>query len=209
MLEEFNLRKKLVTNTPHALAIGASTGGLTAISTIFEKLRGSHFSLPIFITQHIANNFDKGFLSKISRVSGLDTRLGETGLEVEDGCIYIAPSNYHMIVKKSRDFKVTIKLLDSEPVNYCKPAVDPMFSSIAEVYKEHSFGVILTGIGKDGLAGSRDIVNKGGVIIAQDRATSVVYGMPSAVAKDGLCSAILPIDEVADFIKKHSFGKIV
>src|SRR5262249_37241804 len=105
-----------------------------------------------------------------------------------------------LLVRKCND--VAIKLVKDAPENYCRPAVDPMLRSIAEIYGKNALVLILTGMGQDGLKGSEAVVKAGGAIIAQDEATSVVWGMPAAVANAGLCSAVLPLDEIGAFIKR-------
>lgn len=211
-MPEENKKYKLNTKTsfrkPRGIVIGSSTGGLQAISKIFEDLKGSKISLPILITQHIPENFDKSFAETISQVSGMDARVAVDGEELIDGKIYIAPSNCHLSLINIFD-KIKVNLLDLPPINFCKPSVDPLFSSAAEVWNGYVIGVILTGIGSDGLNGCRDIVKTGGTVITQDEETSVVWGMPGAVTKDGISSQVLPIDKIAEFLKNNSFGKIL
>jgi two-component system chemotaxis response regulator CheB len=122
---------------------------------------------------------------------------GET---VREGRIYVAPGDFHMMIEGSNPTK--IKLTQAPPVNFCRPSADPMLHSLAAVYGNGLLCAVLTGMGSDGLAGSTDVVKAGGTVIAQDQATSVVWGMPGAVANAGLCSAILPLDGIGPYIRK-------
>lgn len=206
-INDIKLRTLSTIKRPEAIVIGASTGGLKAVGTLLDGLKDSKINLPILITQHVPENFDASFTENIAKASGIKTITGVEGDEVVAGVIYVAPSNYHMSVVRFGE-KVKIGLVDSPQINFCKPSVDPLFSSASKVWKEKVFGIMLTGIGNDGLEGSKAIVKAGGTIIAQDEATSVVWGMPGAVAKEGLCTAVLPINEIAGFLKKNSYGKI-
>jgi two-component system chemotaxis response regulator CheB len=206
-MQEYNLRPKSLIQTPKILAIGSSTGGLRAIMALFESLRGAKIEIPIIITQHLPQNFDNSFADKISNSGTIQCFVAKEGMELESGKAYIAPAGYHMIIKNLND-KKTVLLDPGAPVNYCRPAVDPMFESVADCYGKNTLAIILTGIGSDGTDGSRKIIQAGGTVIAQDKSTSVVWGMPASVAEAGLCTAILPINEMGDFLKDYSFGKI-
>lgn len=191
------------------MLFGSSTGGLNALSNIFAKFKGRAVELPILITQHIADSFDASFADKLSHISGIECVIGKNRSIIESGKAYIAPANYHMeLVKNTEEAQPRIKLTTDPPINFCKPAVDPLFLSVSNIYDKNTLAVILTGIGNDGLVGAKEIVEKGGTIIAQDKETSVVWGMPGAVAKAGLCSEILPLENLADSIIDYSFGKI-
>jgi two-component system chemotaxis response regulator CheB len=132
----------------------------------------------------------------IARTSGRPTREAEDGEEINAGTIYVAPGGKHM--KVARRNGVAVVEIDNGPmVNFCKPAVDPMFASAAAVWGAWVLGLVLTGMGSDGLHGAQAIVGAGGSVMAQDEATSVVWGMPGQVTNAGLCSAVLPINEIA------------
>jgi len=201
------LKSTSLIQPPAIIAIGSSTGGLKALSKIFEDLKNCKIELPIVITQHIPENFDESFTNKISDIGNRKCVTASDGQELEAGTIYFAPSEKHMLIKSVNDKKI-IALDDSAPINFCKPSVDPMLKSVAKLYKNTAMALILTGIGSDGLEGAKDISSVGGAVIAQDKKTSVVWGMPSAVAKEGICNAILPLGEIAGFLKEYSFGKI-
>lgn len=207
MPDEYKKIPKTLIQPPKILAFGSSTGGLNALTVIMKKFLGKKFDVPIIITQHIADKFDNSFVETITKHSGLQCKVGEHNMEIEKGIIYVAPANYHMRVEEFAE-KVRIKLDNGLPINFCKPSVDPLFESLADLYGKNIMAVMLTGIGNDGLNGARKIVDAGGTLIAQDQETSVVWGMPGAVAKAGLCTEILPLDEIPDFIIEYSFGKI-
>lgn len=201
------LRKEHLLHTPHALAIGCSTGGPQALNTLFSMLKGKVFHVPVFITQHMPAHFTSLLAKQITEVSDIPCKEAESGELVEAGQIYIAPGDYHMLVKKEKD-GVFIHLTQTAPENFCRPSVDPMLRSLVEVYDEKLLVVILTGMGSDGLLGGRHVVEHGGQIIAQDEETSVVWGMPGAVAMDGLCTRVVPLTDMAKNIIQLSQGKI-
>lgn len=185
---------------PRIIAIGSSTGGPQALFKILSEL-GPDLSVPILITQHMPPTFTKILAEHITRASGLPCKEAEDGDVVKPGNIYVAPGDYHMLVTV-RDDRPTIKIDQGPQVNFCRPAVDPMFDSIANIYGTSTLALILTGMGHDGMMGSQKIVDGGGTLIAQDELTSVVWGMPGAVATRGLCSAVLPIEKIGAHLKK-------
>ena len=183
---------------PAVLAIGSSTGGPQALFTLFEYLKAT-VTVPIFITQHMPATFTTILAEHLQRITGAPCAEGRDKEPVMKHHIYVAPGEFHMIVQRDRNGPI-IRLSEDPPENYCRPAVDPMFRSIAEVYGARTLSIVLTGMGQDGLVGGKTVVDSGGTLIAQDEATSVVWGMPGAVAKAGLCSAALPLSEIAPFI---------
>lgn len=186
--------------TPKIIGVGSSTGGPQALLKFVDGLK-DNLELPIVITQHMPSTFTKILAGHLSKASGLTCLEGEDGMPVLGGQIYVAPGGHHMIVV-SRNGKHYLELNQEPPENFCRPAVDPLFRSLAREFGPAVLGVILTGMGHDGLNGSRIIVENGGTIIAQDEETSVVWGMPGAVSEAGICNAILPLDEIADNVKK-------
>ena len=124
---------------------------------------------------------------------------GESGEVIRAGMVYVAPGGYHMLVRPNGTEKI-IELTQTPPINSCRPSADPMFSSISHSYGTHVLAIVLTGIGRDGAEGARTIEANGGSVIAQDRETSAVYGMPKSVAEMGVCEAILSINAMADYI---------
>lgn len=189
---------------PEILAIGSSTGGPQALFKVFEHLKTS-VSVPIVITQHMPPTFTSILAEHLTRVSGGKANEGQNGEPLLPGRIYVAPGDHHMVIAEEGGKKV-IKLNQDPPENFCRPAVDPMFRSVAKTFGSKSLCVVLTGMGQDGLNGGRAIADVGGTLIAQDEATSVVWGMPGACAMGGVCSALYPIDQVGPAIAKLLSG---
>lgn len=205
---DFQLRQDphAYTGKPSILAIGSSTGGPQALFKMLKHCQG--FDIPIILTQHMPKTFTRILAQHIEQQCGIPAQEGENGMPVQAGRLYVAPGGFHMELKRnaSENGPPVIKLDDGPPVNFCKPAVDPMFLSAIELYGRKVLGVILTGMGHDGINGGKALVAKGGRLIAQDEATSIVWGMPGTVAKEGLCSEVLPIDEIGPWIKKAVSG---
>lgn len=182
---------------PRALLIGSSTGGPQALSVLIEKLPAAIDRAPVLITQHMPPTFTTVMAEHLSRIGGRGAHEAEHGEPVLAGGIYVAPGGRHMRVVRGADGASRIALGDDPPINFCKPAVDALFTSAAAVWGSASLALVLTGMGADGTRGAADIVAAGGSVIAQDEATSVVWGMPRSVAQAGLCSAVLPLDRIA------------
>jgi two-component system chemotaxis response regulator CheB len=191
---------------PRVLVIGASTGGPQALTGLMKELRGVIDDFPVLITQHMPPTFTTILAEHIARVSGKPAREAMDGHEINSGNIYLAPGGKHMTVARRDGIAVT-EVTDDPPINFCKPAVDPMFASAASVWGQWVLGLVLTGMGADGLQGSKRIVAGGGAVIAQDEATSVIWGMPGQVAQAGLASAILPLDQIAATITRLFAGE--
>jgi two-component system chemotaxis response regulator CheB len=183
---------------PALIAIGSSTGGPQAL---FEVIRNfKNFDMPIVVTQHMPATFTKILAEHVEKQTGIPAVEGEDGMTLEKGRVHIAPGGYHMhIVKKGNTPAIHID--NGPPENFCKPAVDPMFRTAIDVYGEKILGVILTGMGNDGLAGGRVLVQNRGRLIAQDEASSVVWGMPGAVAMAGICAQVLPLEKIGPWIR--------
>lgn len=183
---------------PALVAIGSSTGGPQALFEVTRHLKG--LDVPIVLTQHMPATFTKILAQHIEQQSGIPSCEGAEGMRLEKGRLYVAPGGMHMeIVEK--DGGAAIHLSDAPPENFCKPAVDPMMRSIVRMYGRKVLGVILTGMGQDGLVGGRALVESGGRLIAQDEATSVVWGMPGAVAMAGICTAVLPLKDIGPWVR--------
>ena len=194
---EIVLRKASLVK-PDILAIGSSTGGPQAL---FEFLKGlpKTINLPIVITQHMPATFTSILAEHITRMTGWPCSEAKNGDLVETGKILLAPGDYHMIVTQKGPQRI-VTINQDAPENFCRPAVDPMLRSVVKVYGPRVFTVILTGMGNDGARGAKQVVDAGGTVIAQDEKTSVVWGMPGAAASSGVCSAVLPISELAGYI---------
>lgn len=191
---------------PKVLLIGASTGGPQALTRVVAELTKIADRMPVLITQHMPPTFTTILAEHLARVSNRVVREAVDGEPVAPGRMYLAPGGVHMRVKR-RDGHVCIALDDGAPVHFCKPAVDPLFSSAAQVWGNGVLALILTGMGCDGTNGASEIVAAGGAIIAQDEETSVVWGMPGSAAEAGLCSAILPLGDIAPKIVKIFLGE--
>lgn len=186
---------------PRILAIGSSTGGPQALTKLITEISPALGQVPTVITQHMPKTFTGILASNLSSAANRPCKEAEDGEVLKAGAIYVAPGGKHLILKK-RDGAAVVKLDDGEPVNFCKPAVDPMFNSVAGIFGSASLGLVLTGMGQDGARGSVTIQTAGGSIIAQDEATSVVWGMPGATAQAGICSAVLPLDRIGQKVKE-------
>jgi two-component system chemotaxis response regulator CheB len=185
----------------NALAIASSTGGPQALLAIFKEFKGLRPRMPIFITQHMPVNFTTILADHISKASGLDCHEAVEGEEVKAGVVYVAPGDFHMTV--TRDALACRLHLDQNPQeNFCRPSADPMLRSLAKAYGDKLLVAVLTGLGADGARGASDVVAASGIVIAQDEATSVVYGMPKAVADAKLTSAVFPLNAIAPFLIK-------
>jgi len=181
---------------PRVLLIGSSTGGPQALMTLIAGIGSVIDRYPVLITQHMPPTFTTILAEHLARTSGRPAHEAVDGEAIKPGQIYLAPGGRHMRVARSNGNPV-IALTDGPQINFCKPAVDPLFSSAIDVWQNGILGVILTGMGSDGCGGSKEVIAAGGNIIAQDEATSVVWGMPGAVAHAGVCAAILPLDQIA------------
>ena len=181
---------------PRVLLIGASTGGPQALNRCLAQLTSVIDQAPVLVVQHMPPTFTTILAEHLSRAVGRPAHEAIDGEEVRAGQIYIAPGGRHMRVVR-RDGNPVIALDDGPLVNFCKPAVDPLFDSAAEVWGDKNLAIVLTGMGSDGTRGAATLTAAGGTVIAQDEETSVVWGMPGSVATAGLCSAVLPLDQIA------------
>lgn len=191
---------------PRVLVIGSSTGGPPAVIKVLEELAPTLRYLPVLITQHMPATFTGIFASHIAKATGADTHEGEDGEALIAGKIYVAPGGRHMSIDRL-GAKPVIKLTDGPEINYCKPAVDPLFETAATVYGPACLALVLTGMGTDGALGAVRVADAGGSVIAQDEATSIVWGMPGATAKSGACSAVLPVNQIAKQINALIEGR--
>jgi two-component system chemotaxis response regulator CheB len=190
------LRRAFGMQMPRALLIGSSTGGPQALMTLVAEIGAVIDRFPVLITQHMPPTFTTILAEHLARASHRPAHEAVDGEIVKPGTIYLAPGGRHMrVVRHGVD--AAIALDDGPPVNFCKPAVDPLFTSAIDVWQGSVMAVVLTGMGSDGMRGGKDIVAAGGSVIAQDEATSVVWGMPGAAANAGICAAILPLNQIA------------
>ena len=181
-----------------AVCIGVSTGGPEALMQVFGAFNAP-LSVPIFIVQHMPADFTALLAARLSATGVMTVKEAEEGEIAEPGMVYIAPGGFHMTVSRPGT-KTIIHLNTEAPENSCRPAVDVLFRTAADVYGSSLLTVMLTGMGYDGLKGSQVVKEKGGQLIAQDEATSVIWGMPGAVVQAGLADSVLPIDKITDEI---------
>lgn len=183
------------------VAIAASTGGPRALATLLEFMPRD-LAAPIVIVQHMPPLFTKSLAERLDGSTPLRCAEGEDGAVLEPGTVWVAPGNWHMTVAREGAAAV-IRLTGDPPENSCRPAADPLFRSVADIYGASALGVVLTGMGQDGLRGAERIRGRGGAILAQDEASSVVWGMPGAVAKAGLADRVLPPRDLASEIARR------
>ncbi|MCH7977771.1 MAG: chemotaxis response regulator protein-glutamate methylesterase [Acidobacteria bacterium] len=176
------------------VAIGVSTGGPNALAAIFPTFPAD-LPVPIVIVQHMPPVFTKILAERLEQCSSLRVREGQSGATLQPGCAWIAPGGYHMIVER-HGTSVQLQTHQGPPENSCRPAVDVLFRSVADVYGRETLAVVLTGMGQDGLRGCEPIHEAGGQILVQDEESSVVWGMPGFVANSGLADKVIPQDHI-------------
>ncbi|MCK6448006.1 MAG: chemotaxis response regulator protein-glutamate methylesterase [Planctomycetes bacterium] len=180
------------------VAIGVSTGGPNALARVIPALQAD-FPVPVVLVQHMPPMFTQYLAQHLGQKSKVRVSEAVDGDVLEPGHVYIAPGDHHMVVERTTAGH-KLKLHQGPPENFCRPAVDVLFRSVAEVFGSNSLGVILTGMGQDGFVGCKALIARGARCIAQDEATSVVWGMPGFVARSGLADKVLPIDAIASEI---------
>lgn len=186
------------------LAIGVSTGGPNALAALLPELPAA-FPIPIVIVQHMPAVFTKLLAQRLDAKTAIHVGEGEAGQVLEPGAAWIAPGGFHMEVMRERGI-VKLRTTEAPPENSCRPAVDPLFRSVADVYGAKTLAVILTGMGYDGLRGCERLREVGGSILAQDEATSVVWGMPGSVAS--IADRILPLDQLGmEILRRTAVGR--
>jgi two-component system chemotaxis response regulator CheB len=187
------------------VALAASTGGLPAL---FEFLRPlpKRIGVPILVTQHLPPIFMSHFARQLTAASGRKARVVDNGDLIEDDIIHVAPGEAHLCVEPSKD-GMRVRLDTRRVASGCRPSADPMLASVADAYGPAAVGVMLSGMGRDGLVGSRRLVDRGGAMLAQDRHSAAVWGMPRAVAEAGLASAVLPPAQLARRIAERASWK--
>jgi two-component system chemotaxis response regulator CheB len=199
------VKRSFSAQVPKVLLIGSSTGGPQALMSLVTELGPVIDRCPVLITQHMPPTFTTILAEHLARSSRRPAHEGIDGEAVKPGHIYLAPGGKHMrVVRSGAD--AAIALDDGPAVNFCKPAVDPLFTSAIDIWHGGILAVILTGMGSDGMRGGKDIVAAGGNVIAQDEASSVVWGMPGAAANAGICSAILPLNQIGAKVNRLFAG---
>ncbi|MGP1394733.1 MAG: protein-glutamate methylesterase/protein-glutamine glutaminase [Inquilinaceae bacterium] len=185
---------------PEIIAIGSSTGGPKALLDVM-RLIGPGLRQPIIVTQHMPPTFTTILAEHISKQCGVPTSEGIDGEPLVGGRCYVAPGDFHMTVERKGTGNV-IRLSKGPRESFCRPAVDPMLRSAVALFGRNVLVAILTGMGQDGMLGCQKVAGVNGVVLAQDEATSVVWGMPGAVAHAGVCNAIMPIAEIGPAIRR-------
>lgn len=180
------------------LAIASSTGGPVALSGLLGAIPAP-LGVPVLVTQHMPAHFTRLLAARLASSTGHACAEARDGEVVRVGHVYIAPGDYHLLAER-RGGAVRLRLTQDPPVQHCRPAADPMFASVAAAYGPGALAVVLTGMGHDGRDGAAAIVRRGGRVLAQDEASSVVWGMPGAVAQAGLATAVLPIPQIATHV---------
>jgi two-component system chemotaxis response regulator CheB len=189
------------------LAIGSSTGGPEALKTVTTAIAAAQAArIPIVVSQHMPKIFTAILAEHLSK-AGLPAREAEDGEVLQSGRIYVAPGDHHLtVIGEPGSFRA--RLDQSPPVNYCRPAVDPLFRSCAKAAGGGLLAVVLTGMGSDGREGARSVRETGGYVLVQDQATSVVWGMPGAVAEAGLADMMLPVQDIGPEIARRLKGGV-
>ncbi|HZH28382.1 MAG TPA: chemotaxis response regulator protein-glutamate methylesterase [Azospirillaceae bacterium] len=190
---------------PDVIAIGSSTGGPQALFTVLGHLKG--VPQPILITQHMPATFTTILAEHIQRQCGLVCAEAKDGEPIAGQRAYVAPGDFHMLVA-NRNGQPVIQLTKDPPENFCRPAVDPMLRSIVQHYGRRVLATVLTGMGQDGMRGCEVVASGGGVVVAQDEASSVVWGMPGAVATAGHANKVLPLTEIGPYLRKAALGAV-
>jgi two-component system chemotaxis response regulator CheB len=189
---------------PAVLVIGSSTGGPEALARVLPALPAS-LPVPVLLVQHMPPVFTRQFAQRLDRLCALRVVEAVDGTPLQPGTVHLAPGDQHLVIRPTRSGLQT-SLNQGPPENFCRPAVDPLFRSAVAAYDGAVLAVVLTGMGADGRAGAGEIRAAGGTVVVQDQASSVVWGMPGAIAQAGFADEILPLDRVAEAIQRHLAG---
>ena len=194
-----NLRPADAGDAYDVVAIGASTGGIHALSRLLRAIP-LDFTLPILVTQHLPTAFMPYFAAQLAVLADRPCDVATERLRIRPGRIVVAPGDGHMRCVALGEGQAAVRLSTEPAVSHCMPSVDPMLASLADIYGPRLLAVVLSGMGRDGAEGARRVCDAGGCVVVQDQATSVVWGMPGAVAAQGIAHAILPPDEIGKLI---------
>jgi two-component system, chemotaxis family, protein-glutamate methylesterase/glutaminase len=194
-------------NRVDVVAIGVSTGGPNALAALVAALPAS-FPVPILIVQHMPPLFTRLLAERLDKGGALAVHEARNGDVLQPGAISLAPGDHHMVVQRIGD-AVKVLLNQKPPEHSCRPAVDPLFRSVASAYGSNALGVVLTGMGSDGSKGAEAIVQAGGRVLAQDEETSIVWGMPGFIARAGIADDVLPLPEIAaELIRRAAIHRV-
>lgn len=181
---------------PEILCIGSSTGGPRAVQTVLTAIAPHIAHIPVVLTQHMPGTFTSVFAGHLDKALPVPVSEAVEGETLQPGHIYVAPGGRHLMFKRNGSGGAQVILDNGPEVNFCKPAVDNMFMSACQIYGGRILGVILTGMGQDGAAGGKLIADAGGNILAQDAASSIVWGMPGAAYKTGICAGVFSLNDI-------------
>ncbi len=195
-LSKYNISRKIGDRRIGIVAVGTSTGGPGALQQIIPHLP-KDFPVPVVIAQHMPPNFTRPFAERLNQLSKISVKEAEEGDLLKPGLALVAPGRGHMRLKRVRGIETVVNIFEAKDEFIYRPSVDALVSSVAEYYPGRALGVILTGMGTDGLKGFTALKKNGGKVYAQDERTCVVYGMPKAVVEAGLADKVLPIEEMA------------
>jgi two-component system chemotaxis response regulator CheB len=187
---------------PEVIGIGASTGGIHALGLMLRRLTPD-FDVPLLITQHLPASFIPVFARQVEAACKRPADIAADGMAIGPGRILIAPGDGHIVVQRKGD-RLTCRISAEPAPSGCLPSVDPMFASLAEACEGRALGVVLSGMGRDGVIGAKQLVEAGGAIWAQDADTCAVWGMPGAVARAGLASMIAPPDQLGEAVQAQT-----
>ncbi len=197
---------RVAASLPEVLAVASSTGGPNALEALLKGLPAD-FRVPILVTQHMPTGFTRLLADRLRAATHFQVDEAVAGAPLKPGQVWIAPGDHHLVVQRV-GMEVVLQTNQAPPENSCRPAADPMFRSVARVFGPRSLAVVLTGMGQDGMVGAGSIVQAGGRVLVQDEATSVVWGMPGAVARAGHAEAILPLDALPQAIVERCRGGV-
>ncbi|MGY1707729.1 chemotaxis response regulator protein-glutamate methylesterase [Geodermatophilus sp. SYSU D00697] len=186
---------------PAVLVIGSSTGGPEALARLLPVLPAS-LPVPVLLVQHMPPVFTRQFAQRLDRLCALRVVEAVDGTPLAPGTVHLAPGDHHLTIRSTGRGLAT-RLDQGPPENFCRPAVDPLFRSAVDAYDGAVLGVVLTGMGSDGRLGAGRVREAGGSVVVQDQATSVVWGMPGAVASAGFADEVLPLDRIAEAITRR------
>lgn len=186
---------------PEIIVIGSSTGGPAALTRLFEDAKSIFSRVPVLVGQHMPPTFTALLGNKLAKVAGLKGGEARHGAPLVAGHVYVAPGGKHMRINII-DGVPSITLDDGPPINHCRPAVDPLFESVAKIFDARALAIVLTGMGSDGAKGGLQIARRGGTVLVQDEASSVVWGMPGATAALGAATGLYPLTKMGERIAR-------